>query len=286
MVMIVIAVLIGLVAVVLATRLLQQASMATTKVVVASRDLDLGMRLAPDMLQTVDWPKTALPKGASSNRDDLLNAKTPEGKTEARVLKANIARGEPILESKLAPIGAAGGLAAALEEGMRAITVRVNEIVGVAGFALPGSRVDLLVHTQDEANKPISKIVLESVKVIAIAQETQADPNKPKVVSAVTLEVTPEQAEKIDLARSIGTLSLVLRNEMDRNVVVTKGAEKASLLRGTGFQPEVKAEKKEEVPAAKPVIRKERVIVYRSRPAPPKESVEVIRGTKKSTEEF
>ena len=164
-----------------------------------------------------------------------------------------------------------------MEEGRRAITVSVNEIVGVAGFAQPGGRVDILVSTQGENGKQISKIVLENVKVLAVAQQTSADPSKPKVVNAVTLEVTPDQAERLDLARSVGTLSLALRNELDKKEVVTRGAAKASLLRGFGY--EETGDKKE---TAEPKV----VTVYRARPASTKTSVEVIRGTKKSAEEF
>jgi pilus assembly protein CpaB len=279
-VMIVVAVLIGLAAVVLASRLLQQASMATTPVVVANRDIILGTRLSREDLQVVEWPKSAVPAGAFNKPDDLVNAKTPEGKTEPRVLKISLSKGEPVLESKLAPVGAEGGLASVIPEGMRAITVRVNEIVGVAGFAQPGSRVDIMVHTQDENNKPISKIVMENVKILALAQETSGDPNKPKVVSAATLEVTPGQAEKIDLARSVGTLSLVLRNEMDKAVVETKGAEKSGLLGAPSVAPAAPSMVQPEAPQVQaPPPRP-------ARRAPPKESAEVIKGVQKSTVEF
>lgn len=278
MVMIGIAALIGMLAVILAARwLTQQASLATTKVVVATQNVDLGTRLMPEDLQVVDWPRSAMPAGAFSDVNDLLNAKTTEGKSEARVLKVNVTRGEPILESKLSPAGSAGGLSSLLEEGTRAITVSVNEIVGVAGFAQPGSRVDILVSTKSDDGrdgKQISKIVLENVKVLAVAQQTSADPNKPKVVNAATLEVTPEQAEKLDLARSVGTLSLALRNELDKKTVTTTGAAKADLLQGLRNE------------TAKPAPSTPKVAVHRPRPPSTKVSVEVIRGTKKSAEEF
>ena len=107
-------------------------------------------------------------------------------------------------------------------ENKRAITVRVNDVIGVAGFALPGSYVDVLVSARDARNEPFSKIVLDRVKVLAVAQETAADPAKPKVVNAVTLELTPAESERLDLARSVGSLSLALRNELDR-VALTSG---------------------------------------------------------------
>jgi pilus assembly protein CpaB len=123
-------------------------------------------------------------------------------------------------------------------EGKRAMTVRVNDVVGVAGFALPGNYVDILVNTQRQPRRQHGaragdfKIVLERILVLAIAQESNRDDTKPKVVNAVTLELTPEQVEKLDLARSVGTLSLVLRNQIDPNSANTEGATKSSLLDG------------------------------------------------------
>ncbi|MGH8772300.1 MAG: Flp pilus assembly protein CpaB, partial [Burkholderiales bacterium] len=179
--------LIGLVAVVLAARWIsQQASLATTQVVVASRDIDLGSVLNPSMLQVTTWPSGSIPSGAIADMQSL----------DGRVVKTSILRGEPILDAKLAPVGTKGGLSAVINEGRRAITVKVNEVIGVAGFALPGNYVDVMVNTQDQADKPISKIVLEKILVLAVAQEASRDETKPKVVNAVTLEVTPEEAEK------------------------------------------------------------------------------------------
>jgi pilus assembly protein CpaB len=115
--------------------------------------------------------------------------------------------------------------------------VRVNDVIGVAGFALPGNYVDIIVSTQkdvppgaDARQQNISKIVLERILVLAVAQEVNRDETRPKVVNAVTLEVTPEQAEKLDLARSVGTLSLALRNQVDPQSASTEGATKLTLL--------------------------------------------------------
>jgi pilus assembly protein CpaB len=153
------------------------------------------------------------------------------------VVKTSVSRGEPLIEAKLAPLGTKGGLSAVVSEGKRAMTVRVNDVVGVAGFALPGNYVDIMVNTQGESakspheqDKSISKIVLERILVLAVAQEASRDETKPRVVNAVTLEVTPQQAEQLDLARSVGTLSLVLRNQVDPQPGATGGATKQSLL--------------------------------------------------------
>jgi pilus assembly protein CpaB len=228
-VMMAIAILFGLAAVVLASRwLLKQPSGNAGRIVVAASDVNLGQRLTPDMLKLADWPVDSLPKGAY---DD------PQ-KVTGRVLKSSVLRGEPVSDAKLAPAGTLGGLSALITEGKRAITVRVNDVIGVAGFALPGNYVDIIVSTQKEqpasdrsgAPQSISKIVLERILVLAVAQEVSRDETKPRVVNAVTLEVTPAQAENLDLARSVGTLSLALRNQVDPQDARTDGATKRTLL--------------------------------------------------------
>jgi pilus assembly protein CpaB len=220
-----IAALLGLVAAIYAnTWIGQRANIAANKVVIAAVEIEAGSRLAPEMLATVDWPSASLPEGSVKDIKDL----------QGRVVKLNLVRGEAVIEGKLAPTGSNGGLSAVIAEGKRAMTVRVNDVVGVAGFALPGNYVDVLVHAQrDEAKgeqgKPISKTVLEHVLVLAVAQEAGRDDTKPKVVSAVTLELSLADSEKLDLARSIGTLSLVLRNQSDRETVATEGITKSEL---------------------------------------------------------
>ena len=227
------AVALGLAAVLLASRwLLRQTPGAAGRIVVAAADVNLGQRLAPDMFKLADWPADALPPGAL--RDPA--------KLNGRVLKTSVLRGEPLSEAKLAPAGTLGGLSALIAEGKRAITVRVNDVVGVAGFTLPGNFVDIIVHTQAgerQHERDISKIVLERILVLAVAQEVSRDDTKPRVVNAVTLEVTPEQAEHLDLARSVGTLSLALRNQVDPKPGVTAGATKGTLL---GMQEPAPAE--------------------------------------------
>ncbi|HKT99382.1 MAG TPA: Flp pilus assembly protein CpaB [Paraburkholderia sp.] len=224
--MLAIAILAGFAAVVFASRwLMQTSSGATVPVAVAADDINLGQPLNEAMVRTVNWPKNSVPPGA------FANPKTLDG----RVVRVSLAPGEPVLESKLAPVGTKGGLSAVIGEGRRAITVRVNDVVGVAGFALPGNYVDVIVNTQEGNNRAdnqqsISKIVLEKILVLAVAQQVNRDDTAPKVVNAVTLEVTPQQAEKLDLARSVGTLSLVLRNQVDRDILSTGGATKQTLL--------------------------------------------------------
>ncbi|RLM51892.1 Flp pilus assembly protein CpaB, partial [Halobellus sp. Atlit-31R] len=170
----------------------------------------------------------------------------------------------------------------------RAITVRVNDVVGVAGLALPGNYVDVIVSTATDPQPQIangreqsmSKIVLERILVLAVAQEVSRDETKPKVVNAVTLEVTPEQAEQLDLARSVGSLSLALRNQVDPAVAQTLGATKQNLLP----QP---------APPVKPVALTVRVPRPQAptqstgpRPAPQRDCVKVINGLHASRECF
>ncbi|MES2015346.1 MAG: Flp pilus assembly protein CpaB [Pseudomonadota bacterium] len=229
-VMLAFAILFGLAAVVLAWKWLQgQASANASRVVVATTEVNRGQRLSPEMLRLAERPAKDLPKDAYLDPALLIE----------RVLKANLVRGEVVTESKLAPAGTMGGLSALISEGKRAITVRVNDVIGVAGFALPGNYVDIIVHTERDAAEGehvqrstlhVSKIVLERILVLAVAQEVSRDETKPKVVNAVTLEVTPEQAENLDLARGVGTLSLALRNQVDQTLPTTAGATKHTLL--------------------------------------------------------
>lgn len=224
--MIVLSLIAGLAAVMLASRwLATQTGVGTNKVAVAAIDLGAGQALKPDHFRLIDWPIGSVPAGAFVSAEKLQD----------RVARTAILRDEPILETKLAPIGTKGGLSAVIAQGKRAITVRVNDVIGVAGFALPGNLVDVIVSTRREGKDReedvnVSKIVLEKILVLAIAQEATRDDTKPKVVNAVTLEVTPEEAELLDLARSVGTLSLVLRNQVDVMDTVTAGATKNTLL--------------------------------------------------------
>jgi pilus assembly protein CpaB len=227
----------------------RQAGIASNKVVVAAVDIELGSKINPEMLTSVDWPAGSTPPGAFKDAKALQD----------RITKVGVMRGEPLLEGKLAPLGTLGGLSAVIAEGKRAMTVRVNDVVGVAGFALPGNYVDVMVNAQQEKTggeegKQISKTVLERVLVLAVAQEAGRDDTKPKVVSAVTLELSLEDSEKLDLARSVGTLSLVLRNQIDQKTVATAGITKEELFGG------------KKAPAAKPAP----AVVVRRAAASPK----------------
>lgn len=275
-IMLTLSVLLGIAAVLLAARWMgQQAASDNTTVLVASHDMELGQAITPTMLQTVPWPKGAVPEGAF---DDVK-------KVEGRVVRISIFKGEPVLAPKLAPEGTKAGLDSVIKAGHRAITVKVNEVVGVAGFLAPGSFVDLLVNFRDERDQPMSRVVLERIMVLAIAQEAQRpDESKPKVVNAVTLEVTPEQAEKIDLARNIGTLSLILRNQIDTVDAATDGVRQQNLFAAEAPVPMAVAS----APAAvKKVVRRAPAKPLAAKPAEePRDRVEVIRGLQKANADF
>jgi len=266
--MLVVALMMGLAAAVYAaTWVSKQGNVGSNKVVVAAVDIELGSKINPQMLSTTDWPSGSTPPGAFKDIKELQD----------RVVKVSVLRGDAVLERKLAPIGTQGGLSAVIADGKRAMTVRVNDVVGVAGFALPGNYVDVMVNAQQDKgksdeNKQISKTVLEHVLVLAVAQESGRDDTKPKVVSAVTLELTLEDSEKLDLARSVGTLSLVLRNQVDKRTVATTGITKSQLF-GEKEVKEISAE-----PVKLAAVVKPRVFAAKPMTLPAAECVEVVQG--------
>lgn len=259
----------------------QKAAISSNKVTVAAMDIELGSKLNSQMLTTVDWPSGSVPQGAFQDAKELQD----------RVVKTSIQRGEPILSARLAPIGTQGGLSAVIADGKRAMTVRVNDVIGVAGFALPGNYVDVMVNTQqervgardNEEKQQISKTVLEHVLVLAVAQEASRDDTKPKVVNAVTLELTLEDAEKLDLARNIGTLSLVLRNQADKQPVMSAGITKKQLF-GAKEEPVIKLV--EARPVVKAIKVSQRVKSVPQISAVEKSCVEVIQNNTQTTHCF
>ncbi|KVN98541.1 hypothetical protein WJ69_34380 [Burkholderia ubonensis] len=228
------AVLIGLLCALMVGRWLEwRMANQPKQVLVAAGELKAGTRLTMKDLKVTELPSAHVPKGAFQDARAL----------DGRVLTRDAAVDTVFADDMLEPVGATHGLAAVIAPGMRAMTVRVNDVVGVAGFALPGNYVDIIVNARekkrnDDTDTSISKIVLEKVLVLAVAQQADRQDASPKVVNAVTLQVSPEQAEKIDVARSVGSLSLVLRNQLDQQSQSTDGATQATLL---GTPPEPKA---------------------------------------------
>jgi pilus assembly protein CpaB len=273
-----VALFLALAAVLVAAKWMSEQGAGGTRVAVAAIDINQGSRLVEANLQLVEWPAASVPEGAVTDLKTLEN----------RIARANIGKGEPVVETKLAPAGTMGGLSAVVAAGKRAMTVRVNDVVGVAGFALPGNYVDILVSLESTGSDlgqrapAISKIVLERILVLAVAQESNRDDTKPRVVNAVTLELAPDQVEKLDLARSIGSLSLVLRNQVDPQPANTAGATRESVL---GLPPApVAAAPRLEAPAPAPV-RKAAPAAAPAR-APRQDAVLVIRGLDAAPQAF
>jgi len=171
-------------------------------IVVATRQLRFGDELSSTSLREMPWPQDALPSGAFGKIADLTSGK--------RVVLMPIDVDEAVLASKITGPGQRATLSAMLGDGMKAVTVRVNDVEGVAGFVLPGDRVDVLLTRQGEKNLAIADVVVSDVRVLAIDQLADARAEKPSVVKAVTLEVNVTDGEKIALAATVGTLSLLL----------------------------------------------------------------------------
>lgn len=210
----------------------------TPMIVVAAQTIPLGQKIVDAHLTLADWPADRVPPGAFREMD----------KVKGQVALQTIYSGEAILEKKIAQHGKGSTLSAIIAKNKRAVTVRVNDVVGVAGFVLPGNTVDILATSKGRGKGRLTRTLLQNMKVLAVDQTTGGK-DKPVVVRAVTLEATPEEAEELVQARSQGSIQLALRNVLD-NEVVDKPAP---------VKPQVKAK-------ARP-------------PAKPKRYITIIRGT-------
>jgi pilus assembly protein CpaB len=199
----------------------------TQNVVVAAKDIPAGTAINNDMvkqglIKTVQWPKASVPTGAFSSPEQVV------GKTNRIKIMAN----EPVLESRLSGEGA--GLTMRLEAGKRAMAVRVDEIIGVSGFIVPDDRVDVIVTATPPGNQnqddKISKIVLQNKRVLSVAQSVEQKDGKPQVARSITLEVSPEESEKLSLATQEGQIVLALRSTGDDADTKTTGSNKRDLL--------------------------------------------------------
>ena len=197
-------------------------------VVVAAVDLPWGTKLNSEMIKRTPYLKESLPPGYFSDSDAM----------EGRVLIVSLKQNEPILETKLAPTSVTtGGVSAVVTPGKRAISVKGDKVLGISGFIKPGNRVDVLV-TLKHGKQETTKIVLENVLVLATGKEIQEnDKGNPSPVDVYTMEVTPEEGEKLTLAASKGKLQFALRNVTDTEIVLTKGATVDKTL--SAFRPPV-----------------------------------------------
>jgi pilus assembly protein CpaB len=216
-VMIGFAVLFGLIAVFLAQAWLnsqaemrakslesQKKPIATQTIVVASKPLRFGAELGGTSLREIQWPEESVPAGAFNKISDL----TSNGR---RVVLTPIEANEPVLASKITGSGQRATLSALLQDGMKAVTIRVNDVEGVAGFVLPGDRVDVVLTRQQDKNLAATDVVLQNVRVLAVDQVADERTDKPSLAKAITLEVEVTAAQKLALAATVGTLSLALR---------------------------------------------------------------------------
>jgi pilus assembly protein CpaB len=253
----------------------RKAEMDTVPVVVATRAIPLGTRLTKDDLKVVAWPAKTQVSGAFSNVPAVVD----------RGVVAPIGLNEPVTAARVAGPEAGAGLPPIIPPGMRAISVRVNEVVGVAGFVLPGTRVDVLVAVDDDGDdsnkkEPMARTVVSNVQVLTAGtryDQTEAKDGKAQRSTVVTLAVLPEDGERVALAANEGKLSLVLRNPLDVDPADTKGIKLAALMKGTGAEPVLDAPKRKMVAAKK-------IVTEPAPQAPLIYKVEAIRAAKRTEE--
>lgn len=209
-----VAVIFGIIAVVLANKWLSsqvkedtvviKEQVPLTQVVIAGKDLDMGSMLTEQNLTVVDWPRANAPKGSFSKVEEVVG----------RVTVTKMVAGTPIVAAELAAAGSGVGLVAMIEPGMRAMTIRVDEVIGVGGFILPNTFVDV-ISVETAGNSRSASTILKRIEVMAVAQETFVEEGKAQLVRTVTLEVTPKQAETLAATINKNPIHLVLRNPVE-----------------------------------------------------------------------
>jgi pilus assembly protein CpaB len=253
----------------------RQIEVATTPAVVASRSIAVGTLLTKDDVKVVAWPAKAPVPGVFAATEAVLN----------RGAIVTIAENEPLTETKLAPVGSGGGLPPTIPDGMRAISVRTNEVIGVAGFVVPGTRVDVLVTVRSGGaarDESMSRVVVSNVQVLTAGtrfdQEKARQDGKPIPTTVVTLVVSPDDAEKIALDSNEGQITLTLRNPLDVAPTATQGARMAGLMGVPSAPPEPAPR----TPPGRRVQKPVRAPV--GEPAPKPYTVEAIRAAKRTEE--
>jgi pilus assembly protein CpaB len=249
----------------------KQVNTPTQPVVVAAADLQLGSELKKEDVVVVQFPAGKTPEGTFTKVDEVIG----------RGLIVPIVKNEPVLKAKLASKEAGSGLPPVIPEGMRAVSVRVNEVVGVAGYVLPGNRVDVVATASptDAHSDTTSKVVLSNVQVLTAGtrMEQGQDQSKPVQVTVVTLLVYPEQAERLALASTEGKIQLALRNPLDQGAPPTPGIKTAGLMGAAPVKQVRQTASASRPHAAQPVTN----TVPMAAPLP---TVEMIRGDKRATE--
>lgn len=250
--------------------IVQEKNQATpTKTIVVARSiLHFGNRIAPEHVVEIAWVADNLPTGGFQTTEQLFKD-SPE-----RIVLGEIAANEPILASKITGKGGRATLSAIIDKKMRAVTIRVNDVLGVAGFVMPGDRVDILLTREEEKMQMVTSVLIQNVKVLGIDQTANQKEDKPKVARAVTLEVTPRQGQKLTLASKVGTLGLSLRHLT--NVAPTPS--RPVTLRDLKFGEAISVKKPKDTPKSKPVRRKRPVKLTVRKTVNRLASVKVVRG--------
>lgn len=281
-----VAVLLGLVAVFFANSFItgkeaQAYKAGTTKVAVAAAPLSYGVDITADKVRFVEYPNSSIPPGAFTNAAQLL----PRG--QKRVALRTISINEPILPDKISAVGKGASIAALLAEGMRAATVRINDVSGVAGFVQPNDSVDVLItrNAPGEARGQVTDVLLQNVQVIAIDQQAKNPDGSPNVGRTATLEVNPLDAQKLALAQEVGSLSLVLRKpgEVNNPVVETISMNdlRYNMYGGARYPaPAVVGSFAAAEPVKRTVVVSRPPARKRAAPADSGRNIEVYRGTK------
>ena len=278
-----IALVLGLLAVFLANSYIssterENVAQGTSKVAVAAVPLSYGMDITPDKVRFVDFPNTSIPPGSFRTMGQI----TPDGKR--RVALMPISLNEPILASKISVEGQGASIASLLPEGMRAATVRVNAVSGVAGFVQPNDSVDVLI-TRTGGEGQVTDVLLQNIRVIAIDQQARNADGSPKVARTATLEVNPIDAQKLALGESAGNLSLVLRKPGEANNPVVETVSlndlRYNLYGGARYPAPATVGAYQPAPPRRVVAAAPRrpAPAKRAAPAPAGRSVEIIRGT-------
>ncbi|MFN2399310.1 MAG: Flp pilus assembly protein CpaB [Gemmatimonadaceae bacterium] len=258
-----------------------RSKVATSTVVVALRDIPEGSTIDRTTIGSREWPVPTVPPGAFKSVDSVVG----------RITRVAVFAGEPMVPGRLAPAGTAPGLEVRISPGKRAMAVRINDIAGISGFIQPNSRVDVLVNIRDATGRGVAKLFMENMRVLSVGTQVErGDDGKPINATTATIEVTPQEAERLAVAMNQGNIQLVLRGYGDPDSITTRGAASSDVLSQLRSEPE-----------ASPQVPRPRSSVPRSRAVPPSatpstvlvvvpprradsSTVQIYRGTKMSNQ--
>lgn len=265
----------------------REAQIPTRAVVVTTRDLSEGTRLDAEMLAVKQWPAPTVPEGAFDTPDSLVG----------RVTRVAVFNGEPVVPGRLAPVGSSAGLEVKITPGKRAMALRINDVAGIAGLIQPNARVDVLVTLRDDltqGGRQVSKVFMENMRVLSVGTQVERGADGQAIqATTATLEVTPQEAERLAVAVNAGSIQLVLRGFGETDSARTRGAvasDVISALQGAPA-PQPRAEAPRPAPrrsapvAARPAAPAPAPVVAAPR-APDSVAIEVYRGATKTQQKF